>query len=356
MNSTENIMVDLSGLEEGEETAVQTSVTSQATTAEAPKTEAETPKAETPEPPATEEPTNTEANPPAEPAPDATPTDDSEPQFTEAEQKVLKQMSPYARDFAIARVKELQKERAERIKLVDEVKALREQKEAARSNVYESENAYVLNPDYQEAAMAVNNYKKAARHYENQKALAIDGDPVTFITGVDEDGELTFSEPMKPTGKVIATLDRETLKIARGYDKAQGVVSRISTEHSANHGKFRERVNAMSSAMIPQWDAITKANPAAATSHKATIDTLTKMGFDPQVSPLVDTVARLYAVAELLGTKLEAANKSLASAKSVNSVAKVVGPTNGQHVDAGGRVAKARPGHVEITDDDLARY
>ena len=71
---------------------------------------------------------------------------------------------------------------------MDEVKALREQK-AARSNVYESENAYVLNPEYQEAAMAVNNYKKAARHYENQKALAIDGDPVTFVTGVDEEGE-----------------------------------------------------------------------------------------------------------------------------------------------------------------------
>jgi len=353
MNSTENMMVDLTGLEEGDD--VTPAVAKVETPATTPEVKVETPaKQEAPKEDA-EEVGETPDNTPE--TPEVTPeTSPDEPQFTEAEQKVLKQMSPYARDFAIARVKELQKERNERIKLVDEVKTLREQKEAARNNVYEAENAYVLNPEYQDAAVAVSNYKKAAKHYEEQKALAIDGEPIRFITGLDDNGELTFSEPMKPAGKVIATLDREILKIDRGYENARSIVSRITTEHSTNHGKFRERVNAMSSAMVPQWEAITKSNPAAATSYKSTLEAITKMGFDPQASPLVETVARLYAVAELLGSKLEAANKSLASAKSVNSIAKTVGPTNGQHVDAGTKINKARPGFVDISDDDMARY
>jgi len=349
MNSTENMMVDLTGLEEGDDV---TPVVKVETPVATPEVKVETPaKQEAPKEDAEETSETPDATPETPETPDA-----GEPQFTEAEQKVLKQMSPYAREFAIARVKELQKERNERIKLVDEVKTLREQKEAARNNVYEAENAYVLNPEYQDAAVAVSNYKKAAKHYEEQKALAIDGDPIRFITGLDDNGELTFSESMKPTGKVIATLDRETLKIDRGYENARSIVSRITTEHSTNHGKFRERVNAMSSAMVPQWEAITKSNPAAATSYKSTLEAITKMGFDPQASPLVETVARLYAVAELLGSKLEAANKSLASAKSVNSIAKTVGPTNGQHVDAGTKINKARPGFVDISDDDMARY
>lgn len=353
MSDNKELMVDISGLEGDDE--VVAPVAAQDNKAQPAKPEQKVedqPAAQTPA--AKEEPP---VVPQTQQAP-AAPVDPlAELELTENEVKLItKQMSPYAKELAIARIKELREERKQRIELAEEVKKLREEASKPRESIYEAPDAYLLDPQYLNAAQERKLNETIAKFCRHQKALGLQGKPVRTLVRDKQGNIQVVDKEVEPTGEILTDLDDFLSDAKFAARQAEQEERRIIATYESGATNFRGKVNALTSAMLPDWDATLTKLPAVKESYSANIKAFSEAGHPPSSSPYIDAIVKLYTLNQALGNALNEERKKVATTAQQRTIATTVGPTNTTHFDAGTSRKAVKEGHIALDDKDIANY
>jgi len=284
-----------------------------------------------------------------------------ENKLSEGAKAILRRnMSGPGRQFTIARLKELheakraQKELKQKLTLAEQeslkLKEAKSQQQPVVQSTIKHKLGYVLSPEYGKVAQQLQDKSVVVDFLNSQLAKALNGEEVKLI-GYDAEGNAReTAATYKPTGEVIAKLQRDMAREERQI--AQLEVSRTTLEqsHAKTYTDYVAKTRGLMAKVLPGWNDIV-AKPASKELYNKALEFVKNEGYDVE-DPVMEGWCQMYVALNNLVTQVQAAAKASTDKKASAKIQKVVGPTGNQSIQsAGSNKSKAKPGFVKV---DLA--
>ena len=259
-------------------------------------------------------------------------------EFSPEVTKLLKQMSNPAREFAVARMREVGEIKT---KLAEaEKRAAELSTNATPQSYYENPNAYTLLPEYQSTVKNASIADAIAKHWENQLVKIELGEEWQDLEDAfDDKGKYLgprLGKAMKPTAQAKVELTRHLNHASQQFQTFQQKAAYIQTNFSNGVKQVMSKVQEKEREIFntPEWSDA-KSIEYKTAEHCAKIIRDTGV---TEVNPLFGTAAKLAATVLLQRQYIQALAGNAERKTAVAAIATKVGPTG----VSGGAVAPVK--------------
>jgi hypothetical protein len=271
--------------------------------------------------------------------------------LTEGERTILKRASKEAREFTLARLEDLEREKAEKAELLKTVNTLKEGRTPVPESYYENPNAYVLLPEYHQVTQQVGIANAVVEHWTNALAKVKAGEEYQDL-GVDANGNIIrLNDAIPASPRAEAEI---TGYLNHAINQSQRVQQQQQQLQQGFHAKVQQVFNNIAEVQEKFYPKDVWENKESQ-QYKITEQVregLRGLGITP-ANPLYELFSRTTAALLMRNAANTVVAKETEKKARIEEVAKKAGPNGNATVNGGSATGVTTDGKKEVSFSDF---